>query len=347
MGIRQCNTGSAGSADSKGNEERRRIFADWKIVVNQAFLQATHDSLTGLPNRALFHDQLRIALSESKRHQEILGILFIDLDHFKKINDLLGHDVGDHVLTSVSSRLSRVMRPEEMIARIGGDEFIALIRRLRSSQDAKIVATRLLKALEPPLVLPLSKDRSLTVTASIGISLYPFDGREEEILLKHADAAMYRVKKRGGHGLEFFEKSKDPILPTTPSTEDKKNKAKRKILIIDDDPDFQLVLQNCLKKEGYSCIGTVSVEEALKSVRLNVPDLVILDLGLRQASGLAFLQNFAKSVSKGKKIPPVLVVSGHNDPEIIEFATMLGASRFIPKPMGSSEIVSAVRSFLH
>ena len=328
--------------DSSTCRGKRRIFADWKVVVGQAFLDATHDPLTGLPNRSLFYDRLKAALSESRRRREILGILFVDLDHYKEVNDLLGHDVGDQVLVSVGSRLSQIMRSEETIARMGGDEFAALIRRIRSPREAEIIADRLLKALEPPLLL---KDRSLRVTASIGISLYPFDGEEAETLLKHADAAMFRVKKRGGRGLEFFEKPPDKFNePNRPK--EVKEMSQRKILIVDDDPDFQLVLQNCLKKEGYSCIGTVSVEEALEKVRFSAPDLVILDLGLRQASGLAFLQNLAKSVSSGDKIPPVLVVSGHTDPEIVEFATTLGASRFIPKPVGSSEIVSAVRSFI-
>lgn len=123
--------------------------------------------------------------------------------------------------------------------------------------------------------------------------------------------------------------------------------SKRKILIVEDDPDFQSVLKNCLKKEGFSCLSAVSVEEALRQVGSSAPDLVILDLGLRRASGLAFLMNLSKAVSNGGKVPPVLVVSGHNDPEIVEFATTLGAARFIPKPVGSSQIVSAVRSFIH
>jgi len=316
---------------------------DWKIVVSQAFLHASHDSLTGLPNRSLFYDRLRVALSEAKRRQKILGILFVDLDNFKTANDFLGHDMGDQILASVGSRLSQVMRSEETIARVGGDEFVALIRPLSTPQEAEIVAARLLKALAPPLLL---KDRSFKVSASIGISLYPFDGEEEATLLKHADEAMFRAKKRGGHGWEFFEnhseKSNEPIHPK----EAKKNISKRNILIVEDDPNFQLALQSCLKKEGYSCISVDSVEEALGRVRLSAPDLVILDLGLPHASGLAFLQNFAKAVLKGEKIPPVLVVSGHNDQEIVEFAMTLGASRFIPKPIGASEIVSAVRSFM-
>lgn len=320
-------------------QERQRIYADWKAVVGQAFLQATHDPLTGLPNRSLFHDRFRIALSESKRRQEILGILFVDLDNFKGVNDHMGHVVGDQILASVGSRLTQVMRSEEIMARVGGDEFAAIIRRLRSPPEAGVVAGRLLKALVPPLFL---NERSLHVTASIGISLYPFDGEEAETLLKHADAAMFRVKKRGGNGLEFFETPKEPSC----TKEVKPAMPKRTILIVDDDPDYQLVLRHSLEQKGYSCIGTASVEDALKKVRLSAPDLVILDLGLRQASGLALLQNLARSVSSGDKIPPVLVVSGHSDPEIVEFATTLGACRFIPKPVGSSEIVSAVRALI-
>jgi diguanylate cyclase (GGDEF)-like protein len=325
------------------DEERRLIFADWKVVVGQAFLDATHDPLTGLPNRALFHDRLKAALSESKRHQEVLGILFLDLDHFKKVNDLLGHDAGDEILTAVGSRLTQVMRSEETIARVGGDEFVALIRRLRSPQEAETVAARLLKALAAPFLL---RALSFAVSASIGISLYPFDGMDGELLLRQADDAMFRVKKRGGNGLEYFEKPTEASQEPVRSKKAKENTSKRKILIVDDDPDFQLVLKNCLKKEGYSCVSAVGVEEALESVRINAPDLVILDLGLRRASGLAFLQNFASVVSSGERIPPVLVVSGHNDPEIVDFAMTLGASRFIPKPTGSFEIVSAVRSFI-
>lgn len=322
------------NAESQHNEQRCSIFADWKTIVDQAFQQATHDSLTGLPNRSLFHDQVRMALSESKRHNEILGILFIDLDNFKKVNDLRGHPVGDQLLASVGSCLSKVMRSEEMVARLGGDEFAVLIRRLKSPQEAEIVAARLLKALEPQ------------VTASIGISLYPFDGEDEEILLRHADAAMFRVKKRGGHGLEFFQsppkKNKEVISLRAVNS----NKPKKNILIVDNDADFQLVMQKRLKQEGYVCASVDSAEEALERVCLSTPDLVILDLGLRQASGLVFLQKFSKAVPNGKKIPPVLVVSGHNEPQIVDFTTMLGASRFISKPLGSSTIVLAIRSLI-
>lgn len=123
--------------------------------------------------------------------------------------------------------------------------------------------------------------------------------------------------------------------------------SQKKILIVDDDTDYQFVLQKSLGREGFACQGVLSVEAALESVRLNLPDVVILDLGLRKASGIAFLQNFAKMISNGEKIPPVVVVSAHTDPEIIDLVKTLGASQFIAKPVDSCQIVSAVHSFFH
>lgn len=121
----------------------------------------------------------------------------------------------------------------------------------------------------------------------------------------------------------------------------------RRILIIDDDRDFQTVLKQCLNKEGYNCTTCDSAEEALEQVREETPDLVILDLGFRQASGLAFLENFTAAIDQEEKVPPVMVVSGYSDPEIIEFVTNRGASAFLSKPVGSSQLISAVRSFIH
>jgi DNA-binding NarL/FixJ family response regulator len=120
----------------------------------------------------------------------------------------------------------------------------------------------------------------------------------------------------------------------------------RYILLIDDDMDFQFILQKSLKKEGFECIGCTSVEQSLKQIKTATPSLVILDLGLRQASGFAFLENFANYVQKDKKVPPVVVMSGYCDQEIIEFAKSLGARKFIPKSVSFSQVVSVVRTFL-
>lgn len=124
-------------------------------------------------------------------------------------------------------------------------------------------------------------------------------------------------------------------------------KSQQAILIIDDDSDYQWNLQKSLKREGYDCMNCANVEEALEQIKTKVPDLILLDLGFRQASGFAFLQNISQVIGDNQKVPPVIVVSGYCDREIVEVATTLGASRFLPKPSSSAQIVSAIRSCLH
>lgn len=324
--------------------ERHRIFADWKMAVDRAFVQATRDPLTGLPNRFLLQDRLVMALSEARRHGEILGILFIDLDHLKEINDLLGHDAGDEALAAAALRFSECLRSEDTVARVGGDEFVALIRHLRKARDAQDVAVRLLQNLYRPLIL---KGRSFSVTASIGISLYPRDGQDKATLLKKADSALLRVKQSGGDGYNYFTNPEEEKAGSMALASEERALSTRRILIAEDDEDVRVLLEKRLKNEGYSCLGCRSVEEALSALKSFKPDLVILDLGFREASGLALLQNLTKHVDPDQTVPAVLVVSGYSDPEIVQFATTLGASGFIPKPIDTSQIISAVRSLVH
>lgn len=125
-----------------------------------------------------------------------------------------------------------------------------------------------------------------------------------------------------------------------------KMSSKGEILIIDDDQDFQVVLKQCLNKEGYSCTACGSAEEGLKQVRRSMPDLVILDLGFSNASGMAFLENYSATLSHNEKPPPVMVVSGYSDPEVIELVKTRGATAFLSKPVGAREIISAVRTYI-
>jgi diguanylate cyclase (GGDEF)-like protein/PAS domain S-box-containing protein len=153
---------------------------------------ATHDTLTGLPNRYLMFDRLNQLLIRAERFPTSFAVLFIDLDGFKRINDTRGHDVGDLVLRAVAERLSQSVRAADTVARIGGDEFVILLEALRAGGDATAVAQKIRGALEEPFSLPGGATK---VTVSIGISLYPEDGREAEVLLKAADVAMYRAKR--------------------------------------------------------------------------------------------------------------------------------------------------------
>jgi diguanylate cyclase (GGDEF)-like protein/PAS domain S-box-containing protein len=154
---------------------------------------ATHDTLTGLPNRYLMFDRLNQLLVRAARYELSFAILFIDLDGFKRINDSRGHDVGDLVLRGVAERLTRNLRAADTVARIGGDEFVVLLESLRAGPDAIALADKIRSAVGMPFALP---GGDAAVTVSIGIGQYPDDGRDAEELLKAADVAMYRAKRR-------------------------------------------------------------------------------------------------------------------------------------------------------
>ena len=164
-----------------------------------------HDPLTGLPNRILFYDRLRHAIAFAKRAQQKLAVLFIDIDNFKEINDTLGHNSGDLLLSKVASRLGDRLRESDTVARISGDEFAIILGCLAGSQDARYSARRMLKALDEPFDLGTS---STCLSASIGISIYPDDAEDPDELVRHADTAMYRVKHTTKRDYQFYTDSK-------------------------------------------------------------------------------------------------------------------------------------------
>ncbi|EIF33373.1 diguanylate cyclase (GGDEF) domain-containing protein [Burkholderia sp. Ch1-1] len=155
---------------------------------------ATHDVLTGLPNRVLFMEKLENAIEEAARRQECLAVLFVDLDRFKQINDQFGHSVGDKVLAAVARRLKQVLCSADVVARLGGDEFIVLIEGPRSQEAAPAIASRIMATLNEEVRID---GQSMTVGASIGISQFPDDSGTAEELLLNADAAMYAAKSGG------------------------------------------------------------------------------------------------------------------------------------------------------
>lgn len=161
---------------------------------------ANFDQLTGLPNRTLLNDHFRYAINLAQRSGESLAMMFIDLDHFKDINDTLGHSIGDQVLMEVSSRLKSALREEDTLSRQGGDEFI-LILPGADADGAALVATKLIEIISQPCLVGTNE---LIVTPSIGIAIYPDDGETEELLSKNADAAMYRVKHEGRNNFHFY-----------------------------------------------------------------------------------------------------------------------------------------------
>jgi len=160
--------------------------------------QASHDSLTGLPNRAFFEGRLSRSVRNAERQQDHLALLFLDSDHFKQINDTLGHAVGDEVLISVADRVRAQLREHDLVARLGGDEFAVLLTPLHSRQDAEHIAEKIVASMKLPV--QLDSGRSIATSLSVGIAYYPDDGADPASLLNAADAAMYQAKrKRRGH----------------------------------------------------------------------------------------------------------------------------------------------------
>ncbi|HEY0832485.1 MAG TPA: EAL domain-containing protein [Azospirillum sp.] len=170
---------------------------------------AHYDALTGLPNRTLLQDRLALAIAGARRNGTTVAVLFLDLDHFKVINDSLGHTVGDEVLKDVAVRLRQCLREGDTVGRLGGDEFIIVLPDAGTAQDVAMVADRMIQSMARPLHI---KEREFTVSPSIGISLFPEDGEDVERLIKNADAAMYQAKAAGRRALRFFTNAMDAQL---------------------------------------------------------------------------------------------------------------------------------------
>lgn len=178
----------------------RDITAEREL--HQRLEQMAHtDALTGLPNRALFFERCLMSMARAKRNRERLALFFIDLDGFKRVNDTAGHAVGDRVLAAVGERLRRLLRDSDIVARIGGDEFVVLLHELLLPDQAEQVANKVLALFDTPYLIG---EHSYDLGVSIGIALYPDDGEDVEALLNHADSAMYQVKSSGKGGFSRY-----------------------------------------------------------------------------------------------------------------------------------------------
>lgn len=176
---------------------------DIDIAKKQIQQQAHFDHLTGLPNRFLSLDRLKLSVNEAKRKNETIAVMFLDLDDFKKVNDTLGHNIGDKLLIEAANRLSHVTRASDTVGRLGGDEFIILLNDLPSINEARLIAEKLLEQFRSPLTI---ENRELLLTTSIGIALFPNDGMDPLRILQNADTAMYRAKEIGRNTYSFFTK---------------------------------------------------------------------------------------------------------------------------------------------
>jgi diguanylate cyclase (GGDEF)-like protein len=162
---------------------------------------AYHDPLTGMPNRMLLIDRLTMAMSQADRNRNRVAFMMLDLDKFKEVNDTLGHHIGDLLLKSVAEKLTGILRQADTVARFGGDEFVLVLPEQKDAQAALQVARKIMDAFRDAVTLD---GHSLTITASIGISLYPDHGADIDTILKNADSAMYRAKQAGRNRYQLY-----------------------------------------------------------------------------------------------------------------------------------------------
>ena len=222
------------NGDRAGYVLTYRDIGDRKQVEARLQHDAMHDALTGLPNRALFIDRLSLALNRRQRRREqSCGVLFLDLDRFKEINDTLGHAAGDELLIAVAERLSTTLRPQDTAARLGGDEFAVLLDNILSVSDLDMVASRIVHALDRPFEI---HGNELYVVASIGAVVAGPNHTSPELLIRDADFAMYRAKQEGGNRFEIFDRQMEVHV----SRQQERERALRQVL---DKRDFELWYQ--------------------------------------------------------------------------------------------------------
>jgi diguanylate cyclase (GGDEF)-like protein/PAS domain S-box-containing protein len=254
-----------------------RDITERRSAEEQIEYQAYHDALTGLPNRALFRDRLTVALAHAKRLEGSLAVMFLDLDSFKFVNDTLGHSLGDELLKVVAGRLLSVLREEDTIARMGGDEFTVLISDLRSPDHAAKIAQKLLDAVGQPARI---EGHELFVTTSIGIALYPNDGDSAEALLKNADNAMYRAKDAGRNSYQLCTASMNSRALERLSVENALRRAlEREELVLHYQPQLRLDTRQVVGMEallrwnrpGHGLVSPATFIPIAEETRLIVP----------------------------------------------------------------------------
>jgi diguanylate cyclase (GGDEF)-like protein/PAS domain S-box-containing protein len=180
--------------------ELTRANTELRLSEDRLRYLAYHDALTGLGNRKQFHESLNQTLEWARSNNQLVALMFLDLDGFKQVNDTLGHDTGDQLLIVVAQRLTNSLRNSDIVSRLGGDEFTVILPRIHQADYAEKVAQKILNALSQVFVL---EGKNVFITVSIGISIYPLDGEVEETLIKSADVAMYRAKQLGRNQHQF------------------------------------------------------------------------------------------------------------------------------------------------
>ncbi len=313
--------------ERKQAEQRARHLAD-------------HDALTGLPNRRILEDRLTQALALSYRNRKHSAVMFIDLDRFKTINDSLGHAAGDFLLKEVAQRLVRQLRIGDTVCRIGGDEFVVVLPEITRGADAAQVAQKAIETLSEPIVL---EGRDISVTPSIGISVFPEDGSDAETLIRNADAAMYHAKEMGRSNFQFFTEKMNLAANRRLTLErDLRRAVQKGELVVYYQPITELktgctVMHEALLRWNHPSRGLVAPTEFIQLAEETGLILKIGEQALRDACA------WAKKIGVDKRMPVAVNISARqfNDPKLVELVARTLKETGLPAQMLELEITES------
>ncbi len=322
------------------NKRLEAEIAERKLAESRAKHLADHDALTGLPNRRILEDRLTQALALSYRNRKQTAAMFIDLDRFKTINDSLGHAVGDHLLQEVALRLVKQLRVGDTVCRIGGDEFVVVLPEIVRGSDAAQVAVKIIETLSEPIVL---EEREITVTPSIGISVFPEDGSDAETLIHNADAAMYHAKEMGRSNYQFFTEQMNLAASRRLTLENDLRRAVQKNeLVVYYQPISELetgctVMHEALLRWKHPTRGLVPPIEFIQLAEDTGLILKIGEQALRDAC------NWAVKIGVDKRMPVAVNISARqfNDPKLVEMVARTLEETGLPAEMLELEITES------
>ena len=322
------------------NAKLEAEISERKLAESRARHLADHDALTGLPNRRILEDRLTQALALSYRNRKQTAAMFIDLDRFKTINDSLGHAVGDHLLQEVAQRLVKQLRVGDTVCRIGGDEFVVVLPEITRGADAAQVAQKIIETLSEPIVL---EGRDITVTPSIGISVFPEDGSDAETLIRNADAAMYHAKEMGRSNYQFFTDQMNLAASRRLTLENDLRRAVQKNeLVVYYQPISELktgctVMHEALLRWKHPTKGLVSPTEFIQLAEDTGLILKIGEQALRDACA------WAKKIGVDKRMPVAVNISARqfNDPKLVEMVARTLEETGLPAEMLELEITES------
>jgi len=328
------------AALQSANTRLEAEIAERKQAESRAKHLADHDALTGLPNRRILEDRLTQALALSYRNRKQTASMFIDLDRFKTINDSLGHAVGDHLLQEVAQRLVNQLRVGDTVCRIGGDEFVVVLPEITRGADAAQVAQKIIETLSEPITL---EGREITVTPSIGISVFPEDGSDAETLIRNADAAMYHAKEMGRSNYQFFTDQMNLAASRRLTLENDLRRAVLKNeLVVYYQPISELktgctVMHEALLRWKHPTRGLVS---PMEFIQLAEDTGLILKIG---EQALFDACTWARKIGVEKRMPVAVNISARqfNDPKLVELVARTLEETGLPAEMLELEITES------